>query len=417
MKKLKLGIVVLVVMGILGVLFPFVFESVDAGTYKICQKLNGTLVVLDKPGWHWTGFVSNITKYDMAGIYQFSDNDEDEGGMSIGVIFRDGTKGHINGNVQYLLPTDNEQRIALHTIYGRSNKQVVNNLIIKSTSEVVKATSPFFKGEGAYSYDKANFIKMVEDQLEKGLFTQVKETITIPSQDEEIIIGKDEKGNDIKQIKKEKPKTEVIVYAKKDKNGNEIISKESKFSKFGVQLLGLNIEDIKLDDQAMEAINKRKVIELDALIAQQNMKTAYQAAETAKAKAQEMVEVQRGKEEVEKMKAVTAAEKEKQVARLQAEQKLVTAQLNRQAAEEDAKALLVKKDAEAKANAKLVQAGLTPLEKATIEKETAIGIARELAKMNVPEIIVTGGQGQNGTINPLDMIGVNQALEIQKKLK
>lgn len=395
MKKLKLGILFCVVLGVLGVLFPFVFENVDAGSYKICQKLNGTLVVLDKPGWHWTGFVSNITKYDISGIYQFSDNDEDEGGQSIGVIFRDGTKGHINGNIQYMLPIDNEQRIALHTIYGRSNKQVINNLIIKSTSEVVKATSPFFKGEGAYSYDKANFIKMVEDQLEKGLFTQVKETIK----------SKDELGKDT---------TEVLVYTKKDKDGNEVISKESKFDKFGVQLLGLNIEDIILDDKAMEFIEKRKVVALEALVAQQNMETAKQAAETAKAKAREMVEVQRGKEEVEKMRAVTAAEKEKEVARLEAEQRLITAQLNRQAAEEDAKALIVKKEAEAKANAKLVQAGLTPLEKANIEKETAIGVARELAKMSVPEIVVTSG---DKGVNPLDMIGVNQALEIQKKLK
>lgn len=396
MGKFIKGSVVAVVLLLLAVIGSVkLFERVDAGTYKICQKLNGNLIVLDKPGWHYTGYVSNITKYNMAGIYQFSDNDEDEGGQSIGVIFRDGTKGHINGNIQYMLPVDNESRIALHTIYGRSNEQVINNLIIKSTSEVVKATSPFFKGEGAYSYDKANFIKMVEDQLEKGLFTQVKETVTI----------KDELGKDT---------TEVLVYTKKDKNGNEVISKESKFDKFGVQLLGLNIEDIKLDDKAMEFIEKRKEVALEALVAQQSMETAKQAAETAKAKAREMVEVQRGREEVEKMKAVTAAQKEKEVAKLQAEQRLVTAQLNRQAAEEDAKALLVKKDAEAKANAKLVQAGLTPLERANIEKEKAIGVARELAKMNVPQIIVTGG---DKGINPLDMVGVNQALEIQNKLK
>lgn len=396
MGKFVKGSVVAVIVLLLAIIGSVkLFERVDAGTYKICQKLNGNLVVLDKPGWHYTGYVSNITKYDMAGIYQFSDNDEDEGGQSIGVIFRDGTKGHINGNIQYMLPIDNESRIALHTIYGRSNEQVINNLIIKSTSEVVKATSPFFKGEGAYSYDKANFIKMVEDQLEKGLFTQVKETVTI----------KDELGKDT---------TEVLVYTKKDKNGNEVISKESKFDKFGVQLLGLNIEDIKLDDKAMEFIEKRKEVALEALVAQQSMETAKQAAETAKAKAREMVEVQRGREEVEKMKAVTAAEKEKEVAKLEAEQRLITAQLNRQAAEEDAKALIVKKEAEAKANAKLVQAGLTPLEKANIEKETAIGVARELAKMNVPQIIVTGGEKG---INPLDMVGVNQALEIQKKLK
>lgn len=394
-KFFKKGI--FVVLAIIIIIFGFLFtwEYIDAGTYKICQKLSGKLIVIDKPGWSYTGLISNSTTYNVAGIYQFSDIDEDEGGQSIGVIFRDGTKGHINGNVQYMLPTDNQQRLALHTIYGRSHEQVINNLIIKSTSEVVKATSPFFKGEGAYSYDKANFIKMVEDQLEKGLFTQVKETI----------ITKDELGKDA---------TEVLVYTKKDEDGNEVISKESKFSKFGVRLLGLSIEDIKLDDKAMEFIEKRKEVALEALVAQQSMETAKQAAETAKAKAREMVEVQRGREEVEKMKAVTAAEKEKEVAKLEAEQRLITAQLNRQASEEDAKALLVKKDAEAKANAKLVQAGLTPLEKANIEKETTIGVARELAKMNVPQIIVTGGEKG---INPLDMVGVNQALEIQKKLK
>ncbi|MFR4518935.1 MAG: hypothetical protein ACLT40_03110, partial [Fusobacterium sp.] len=226
LKNIKLIAGTIGVILLLSIGFPFVMEYVDAGTYKVCQKLNGHLIVLDKPGWSYTGLISNSTTYDMAGIYQFSDNDEDEGGQSIGVIFRDGTKGHINGNVQYLLPTSNEQRIALHTIYGRSNEQVINNLIIKSTSEVVKATSPFFKGEGAYSYDKANFIKMVEDQLEQGLFTQVKETVKTT----------DELG---------KPTQEVIVYTKKDENGKEVISKESKFDKFGVQLLGLNIEDIR----------------------------------------------------------------------------------------------------------------------------------------------------------------------------
>ena len=406
MKKILIGLGILV--GVALATTPCYMERVDAGTYKITQKLNGELNVLDKPGWHYTGWVSNITSYKMAGVFSFSDNKEDDG-QSIGVIFRDGTKGKINGNIQYMLPIDNKQRIALHTIYGRSNDQVVKNLIVKSTSEVVKATSPFFKGEGAYSYDKANFIKMVEKQLEKGLFTQVKETKIIEVVEETI----DKNGNIVK-IKKN-PKTEIVVSALKDENGNEVISKESKFAKFNVELLGLNIEDIILDDQAMEAITKRKVIELDALVAQQNMKTAYQAAETAKAKAQEMVEVAKGKEEVEKMKAITAAEKEKEVAIKEAQAKYETAKLNRQTAEEDAKALIVKKEAEAKANAKLVQAGLTPLEKANIEKETAIGVAREIAQINVPEIVVVGGK--DGNVSPLDMIGINQALEIQKKLR
>lgn len=371
-------------------------ERVDAGTYKIIQELDGDLKVLDTPGWHWTGFVSNITKYNVAGIYQFSDNDRDEGDNAIGVIFRDGTKGYVNGNLQFLLPTDNKQRLNLHTIYGRSYEQVINNLIIKSTSEVVKATSPFFKGEGAYSYDKANFINMVESQLEKGLFTQVKQEIVVKDAD-----GKDN--------------VEVLVSTKKDSNGNPIISKESKFKAFGVQILGLNIEDIKLDEKAMMFIEKKKETELEALVAKQKAETAKQAAATAKEEARKMVELAKGQEEVNKMKAVVEAQKNKEVAELKAQQELNVAKLNRQTQEENANALLIQGKAEAETARLKVQAGITPLEKAQIERDTAIGVARELAQINVPQIVITGG-GKTGNVSPLDFIGVNQALEIQKKL-
>lgn len=383
---------ILLVGGALSV--PFVTERVDAGTYKIVQELDGDLKVLDTPGWHWTGLVSNITKYNIAGIYSFSDNDADEG-QSLGVIFRDGTKGAVNGNLQFLLPTDNEQRLKLHSIYGRSYDQVINNLVMKSTSEVVKASSTFFKGEGAYSYDKANFINMIESQLEKGLFAQSKKELKV----------KDALGQD---------SVEVLVSVKKDENGNEIIQKESKFKTFGVQIIGLNIEDIKLDEKAMKFIEKRKETELEALVAKQKAETAKEEAATAKEEAKKMVELAKGQEEVNKMKAVVEAQKNKEVAELRAQQELNVAKLNRESQEENAKALLIKGRAEAETAKLKVQAGLTPLEKAQIEKETAIGVARELAKMNVPQIIVTGGK--DGSVNPLDMIGVNQALEIQKKL-
>lgn len=383
---------ILLVGGALSV--PFVTERVDAGTYKIVQELDGDLKVLDTPGWHWTGLVSNITKYNIAGIYSFSDNDTDEG-QSLGVIFRDGTKGAVNGNLQFLLPTDNDQRLKLHSIYGRSYDQVINNLVMKSTSEVVKASSTFFKGEGAYSYDKANFINMIESQLEKGLFAQSKKELKV----------KDALGQD---------SVEVLVSVKKDENGNEIIQKESKFKTFGVQIIGLNIEDIKLDEKAMKFIEKRKETELEALVAKQKAETAKEEAATAKEEAKKMVELAKGQEEVNKMKAVVEAQKNKEVAELRAQQELNVAKLNRESQEENAKALLIKGRAEAETAKLKVQAGLTPLEKAQIEKETAIGVARELAKMNVPQIIVTGGK--DGSVNPLDMIGVNQALEIQKKL-
>jgi hypothetical protein len=59
---------------------------------------------------------------------------------------------------------------------------------------------------------------------------------------------------------------------------------------------------------------------------------------------------------------------------------------------------------------------VTPLERATIEKETAIGVAQALANSQVrwvPEVMVNGGAG-NG-VNAMDAVGLNMLLDIAKK--
>ena len=59
---------------------------------------------------------------------------------------------------------------------------------------------------------------------------------------------------------------------------------------------------------------------------------------------------------------------------------------------------------------------VTPIERATIEKETAIGVAQALAGSNVrwvPEIMING-QGTNGN-TAMDAVGLNMLLDIAKK--
>lgn len=132
------------------------------------------------------------------------------------------------------------------------------------------------------------------------------------------------------------------------------------------------------------------------------MQKAITIEEQGKAKAAEAKWAQ----EKEKAVAVTKAEQEFEVARLEAEKAKQVA-------------LKVKAEGEAKAaaNKALVSAGLTPLEKATIEKETAIGVAQALANSQVrwvPEVIVSGSSGSNGT-DPLQAVGLNMLLDIAKK--
>lgn len=136
--------------------------------------------------------------------------------------------------------------------------------------------------------------------------------------------------------------------------------------------------------QALEAMQKTITIE-----------------EQGKARAAEA----KWEQEREKAVAVTLAQQEFEVARLEAEKAKQVA-------------LKVKAEGEAKAaaNRALVSAGLTPLERATIEKETAIGIAQALAQSQVrwvPEIIVAGnGHGNNA----MDAVGLNMMLDVVKKM-
>ena len=118
-------------------------------------------------------------------------------------------------------------------------------------------------------------------------------------------------------------------------------------------------------------------------------------------------EAAQAKWEQEKIKAtaVTKAQQEFEVAELEAKKAQQVA-------------LKVKAEGEAKAaaNKALVAAGLSPLEKATIEKETAIGIAEALSNSKVrwvPEIIMNGN-GQNGSA--MDAVGLNMMMEVVKKM-
>lgn len=73
--------------------------------------------------------------------------------------------------------------------------------------------------------------------------------------------------------------------------------------------------------------------------------------------------------------------------------------------------------AEAAAARAKVLAGLDPLQRATIDKETTIGVAQALANSNVrwvPEVMIIGGK-EGASANPMDAVGLNMLLDIAKK--
>ena len=111
-------------------------------------------------------------------------------------------------------------------------------------------------------------------------------------------------------------------------------------------------------------------------------------AEGERDKASERVKQE--KEQVSKLIAIETQVKEE-------ESKRQLALINVQTEELKAKSTRIQADAESYKNNKLVQAGLTPLERARIEKETKVEVAEALSRMAVPSTIIIGGNNQNPT--------------------
>ena len=197
------------------------------------------------------------------------------------------------------------------------------------------------------------------------------------------------------------------VDLRKDVNGKPILI-SSDVQTYGIRAVfaavpHVNYEAIvdkklqaKIDQSTKEAISKQELI------------TAQQQALTEKAKGEQLIAKTRAIEESAKLEAVIRAEKEALVAA----ENLKRDQLK-------AKSDLAIKRANAEGDRLKVAAGLTPLEAATIEKDTRIGVAAALAGPNgitLPGLFVGGSNGSGKAVDPFTAVGLESLINITNKI-
>lgn len=123
-------------------------------------------------------------------------------------------------------------------------------------------------------------------------------------------------------------------------------------------------------------------------------------------------------EELGKAAAMTAKweqEKVKAVEVTKAQQAYEVASLAAKEAMENAKKVKAEGDAEAFRQAALVRAGLSPKEKAEIEMQTKIGVAEALSKLELPKIVMAGGNTSNGNA-AMDAMGLKMVSDLVDKM-
>jgi hypothetical protein len=161
------------------------------------------------------------------------------------------------------------------------------------------------------------------------------------------------------------------------------------FLKISLRLTqGLSLNAIDYDEAVENQIKVQQQAYMQVQTAIANSKKAEQDAITTELQGKASAAAAKWEQEVIKAQAITKAQQEKEVADLEAQTALLRAQR-------------VKTDAEAQAyaNSKLVSAGLTPQEKAQFEKDTKIGVAEAIAKIQLPSTFMSGsGSGKDASL-------------------
>lgn len=109
------------------------------------------------------------------------------------------------------------------------------------------------------------------------------------------------------------------------------------------------------------------------------------------------------------------AGKVKAVEVTKAQQAYEVASLAAKEAMENAKKVKAEGDAEAFRQAALVRAGLSPKEKAEIEMKTKIGVAEALSKLELPRVVMAGGNTSNGG-TAMDAMGLKMVSDLVDKM-
>lgn len=388
MKKIVLasviGILVIVFLCCIGSLVEDV-KNEDIVVNQV--PITGTMYVWSQPGMYAQKF-GHTTRYHKTEQLWFGAQGN---GEPIPVIFNDASDGLIYGSLRVKLPTDREHMLRIQTDYNGMDR-LMNDLVRPTVTKVIYASGPLMSAFESYAEKKNDLIEYITDQLNNGVYkTTTKKVETVDP-----LTGE--------------KKTVNVASLIEDENspGGYKRSERSPFAYYGITIGSddggqVSVSKIAYSDKVNAQIAQQQ--EANMLIQTSKAKAAAAQQEAVRAEEEGKAQAAKAKWEQEKIKAVevTKAEQEYEVARLAA---LKSSEVARKVKAEG--------EAEAYRQAKLVQAGLSPREKAEFDMKTKIGVAEALSKMNLPSVVMTGGNGQNNTA--MDMMSLKFATELVDKL-
>jgi hypothetical protein len=286
-------------------------------------------------------------------------------------------------SVKWKLPNNEERMLAIHKDYREQSRLAAS--LADYSKECANYSFQLMDSERHYSGGKSELAEAFKFQLRNGQYII----------DQNQVIRRDSASGETIRSYENSPR--------RNADGSYALAK-SDVQQYDIQPNFVAITLVDYESVVNEKLKAKVEQSTREAIAKQELVTAQQEALTAEMRGRQKVAEVRATEEARKIEAEIRAQAETAVAEEQAKQATFKAQ--RELAEGRAAAEVARLK---------VQAGLSPREAAQIEKETRIGVAAELAKVQVPQIVIGGGNGQSS--NPMDALGVKMLMDVMASMK
>ena len=363
-------------------------EDVKNETIVVNQfPFTGNMEYWTTPGYHWQWFGKTTTYYKTSQLWFGSDNEEGKQmGNPIPVIFNDASDGMIYGSLRVKLPTETKYLERIQTDYNGMDR-LMQDLVRPTVTKVIYASGPLMSAFESYAEKKNDLIEYVTDQLNNGVYKTTVKQVEV-----------------IDQFSGEKKSVKVAsLIIDEDAPGGYARSESSPFAYYGLEIGQVAVSKIGYSQKVMQQIAQQQ--ESNMLVQTSRSRTIAAQQETIRIAEEGKANAEKSKWEQEKIKvvAVTKASQEYEVSRLEALK-----------ANEVAKKVKAEGEAQAAAARAKVSAGLEPEVKARIEKETKIGVAEALSKIQLPKVVMTGGTNTGNSA--MDAMGLKMMTDLVDKL-
>ena len=348
------------------------YSNNDAGNRQVVQTLSGELSVRFEPGMYYAGMFAKVTTWPNNFTIQVSREDKRSTDADLWVMadkkdgtFSEGDNAELEHTVKWDLPSDVPHMLDLHITYNNFSN-LMSTTLLSYQKKIASFSTQRMTSEAHYSGGKSQLDEYFKDQLRNG----------------KVLLNTSTKSRILEDGTKE---TYIEVTPKLGKDGN-IARSESDIQKFGILSTYTSMDNVHYTEEIDIKLKQKIKYAADKANSKQELIAAQQQEQTAIVQGKKLIAETTATEEALEQKAVIQARKAKLVAQEKLEEDKYTA----------ASSLALKK-AEAEGDKLKVAAGLSPLEQARIDKETAIGVASALAKRPVPMIVSGGDNGSGGS--------------------